>query len=121
MVQLYNDDCMKVMTTLKDKSIDMVCTDIPYAECDKDSNGLRTIDKQKANTLTFDLHSFLKEVDRICRGVVVIFCGMEQFSPIFQFFNMGGQYQVYRMEKAKPLPDERGTRLSFRCRTMCMA
>ena len=30
MIDLYNDDCLKVLPTLKEKSIDFVLTDIPY-------------------------------------------------------------------------------------------
>ncbi len=30
MIDLYNDDCLKVLPTLKEKSIDFVLTDLPY-------------------------------------------------------------------------------------------
>lgn len=30
MIELYNDDCMKVLKTMKDQSVDLVVTDCPY-------------------------------------------------------------------------------------------
>ena len=65
MSKIYNADCIKFMQSMFDNSVDMVLTDIPYGECDKKSSGLRTLDKGIANELTFDLQTFLKEVDRV--------------------------------------------------------
>ena len=93
MIDLRQGDCMIHMKSLEDKSIDMICTDIPYGECNKKSHMKgQNLDKGKANTTTFELTPFLKECRRICRGTVVIFCGLEQFSAIFSFMNtqMGG-------------------------------
>lgn len=30
MIQLYNDDCLNVMKSMQSKSVDLICTDIPY-------------------------------------------------------------------------------------------
>lgn len=30
MIQLYNDDCLKIMPTIPDKSIDLILCDLPY-------------------------------------------------------------------------------------------
>lgn len=27
---LYNDDCLKILPTIESKSIDMICSDLPY-------------------------------------------------------------------------------------------
>ena len=29
-IKLYNDDCINVLKNTKDKTIDLICTDIPY-------------------------------------------------------------------------------------------
>lgn len=29
-IKLYNDDCINVLKNIKDKTIDLICTDIPY-------------------------------------------------------------------------------------------
>lgn len=86
MSKIYNADCIKFMQSMFDNSVDLTLTDIPYGECGKKSAGLRTLDKGIANELTFDLQTFLKEVDRVTSGTIIIFCGMEQYSEIFSYF-----------------------------------
>lgn len=50
-------------------------------------NGLRKIDKGKADILTFDIQTFLNELYRVTSGTIIIFCGMNQLSEIFNYFN----------------------------------
>ena len=38
---LYNDDCMNIFALLEDKTVDMICTDIPYGECKKERNSFQ--------------------------------------------------------------------------------
>lgn len=106
MIDLRQGDCMIHMKSLGDKSIDMICTDIPYDGVNKNSHGLRVIDKGKADAITFDLNTFLKECIRVCRGVVCIFCGHGQFSQIFTFFDRlgGGCTRPIVWEKTNPSP-----------------
>ena len=59
---------------------------IPYAEVNRESNGLRKLDKSTADEQTFDLNDFLTEVYRVTEGTIIIFCGMNQFSTIREFF-----------------------------------
>ncbi len=84
---LYNMDCMLGMKQMGDNSVNMALTDIPYGEVNRDSNGLRTLDKENADIMTFDLQEFLKELYRITKGTVIIFCGKEQISEIHKFFS----------------------------------
>lgn len=79
-------DCIEVMKSMKNDSVDFTLTDIPYDEVNRKSNGLRDLDKQKADVLTFDLNVFLNEVYRITKNSICIFCGREQFSEIYSFF-----------------------------------
>jgi len=72
---------------LDDNSVDLTLTDIPYGEVNRDSNGLRTLDKEEADTMTFDLQDFLPEVYRVTKGTIIIFCGKEQLSEIHKFFS----------------------------------
>lgn len=76
-------DCMKFMAEMPDKCVDTTLTDIPYDECDKKSNGLRQLDKEYANTCNFDVVAFAKEVKRVTKGSIYIFCGIEQISDLF--------------------------------------
>ena len=43
--KFLNKDCMEVMLKMPDKSINLSLTDIPYNAVNRDSNGLRNLDK----------------------------------------------------------------------------
>lgn len=106
MASLFRDDCMLFMRNLCDSSIDMVLTDIPYDGVNRVSNGLRNLDKGKADEMTFDLKEFLVEVDRVCKGTIIIFCAKNQLSDIFTYFenNKGGTVRQLVWEKSNPSP-----------------
>ena len=81
--KIFNDDCMNVMKGMPDSCIDFVRTDIPYGEVNRESNGLRNLDKADADVMTFDLHAFLHEILRVTKNSLCIFCGRGQFSDIY--------------------------------------
>lgn len=87
MYKLLHGDCLVLMKNIPDNSIDLVLTDIPYGEVNRESNGLRKLDKENADILTFDLQQFLDEIYRICKGTIIIFCGQGQFSSIQIYFD----------------------------------
>jgi DNA modification methylase len=84
---LINEDCIKVMRSLDNDIINLTLTDIPYDNVNRSSNGLRNLDKGNADILTFNLKSFLDELYRITKGTIIIFCGMNQVSEIFNYFD----------------------------------
>ena len=45
--KIYNEDCIKGMTQMENDSVDFTLTDIPYDVVNRDSNGLRNLDKEK--------------------------------------------------------------------------
>jgi site-specific DNA-methyltransferase (adenine-specific) len=105
--KIYNTDCMgkNGMCLIPDKSVNMVLTDIPYEKVNKKSNGLRKIDKENANIITFNLHNFLKEVNRVSKGSILIFCGHEQYSTIYDYFsNQKGTTRGVCWHKTNPSP-----------------
>ena len=109
MIKIKQGDCLDLMQNLKTNSIDMVLTDIPYDMVNRPSNGLRVLDKGNADILTFDLEKFLVEVDRICKGTIVIFCGVNQVSDIYIYFakkqaNGKGTVRQLIWEKTNPSP-----------------
>lgn len=65
---------------------DLTLTDIPYGEVNRDSNGLRNLNKKTADILTFNLTTFLEELFRVTKSTIIIFCGKEQLSEIHKFF-----------------------------------
>ena len=84
---IHNDDCMNYMKTMSNECVDLTLTDIPYGEVNRDSNGLRTLNKEAADVITFDIQEFLTEVYRVTKGTIIIFCGKEQLSEIHKFFS----------------------------------
>lgn len=105
MDKIFNTDCMDYMDKMEDISVDFTLTDIPYDAVNRQSNGLRNLDKCKADILTFDLNSFLENVYRVTKNSIVIFCGKEQFSTIYAFFaNKKGTVRPIIWEKSNPSP-----------------
>lgn len=84
---INNDDCMDYMKYMRDDCVDLTLTDIPYSAVNRDSNGLRNLNKEDADVITFDLQEFLSEVYRVTSGTVIIFCSKEQISEIYAFFD----------------------------------
>jgi site-specific DNA-methyltransferase (adenine-specific) len=98
-------DCLEVMKDIPDKSVNMILTDIPYAEVNRTSNGLRNLDKGDADILTFDLDIFIKECNRICSGSIYIFCGWSQLGKIKSYFMDNSlSTRVIIWEKSNPSP-----------------
>jgi site-specific DNA-methyltransferase (adenine-specific) len=85
---LIHNDCIQVMNKLEDSCVNLTLTDIPYDNVNRKSNGLRELDKGNADILTFDLEKFLDEVYRVTNGTIIIFCGMNQVSSIFNYFDI---------------------------------
>lgn len=103
--KIYNTDCIKGMSELSDNSVDTVLTDIPYNVVNRDSNGLRNLDKGKADVLEIDLNELLDELYRVSSGQIIIFCGKEQFSEIFAYFaSKKGTTRMLIWEKTNPSP-----------------
>lgn len=106
-VCIKNSDCMTILPTMPDCSVDFTLTDIPYNEVNRSDNGLRKLNKEQADTLTFNLHNFLKEILRVTKNNICIFCGREQFSEIYSFFASvkgGGTVRPIVWEKSNPSP-----------------
>lgn len=98
-------DCLEVMQRIEDKSIDMILTDIPYGEVNRSSNGLRNLDKGIADVCNIDLDLMLKEFDRLVKGSVYIFCGIEQVSLLRKgLVNLGFSTRLVIWEKTNPSP-----------------
>lgn len=105
-VSIKHNDCMKVLPTMANDSVDFTLTDIPYDEVNRADNGLRKLDKENADILTFDLHTFLQEIYRVTKNNICIFCGREQFSEIYKFFTSlgGGTCRPIVWQKSNPSP-----------------
>ena len=109
MIKLLQGDCMELMNNIPNESIDLVLTDIPYNVVNREDNGLRKLDKENADILTFDLINFLEQLYDKAKSTIIIFCGKEQVSTIHSFFNnkqKKGKGTVRQLiwEKSNPSP-----------------
>ena len=109
MIKLLQGDCMELMNNIPNESIDLVLTDIPYNEVNRKDNGLRKLDKENADILTFDLIDFLEQLYDKTKSTIIIFCGKEQVSIIHSYFNdkqKKGKGTVRQLiwEKSNPSP-----------------
>lgn len=103
--EVWDKDCLDAFKALPDLSVDLILTDIPYGEVNRESNGLRNLNKGIADTMLFDLGRFLSECCRVCRGSIYIFCGTEQVSFIRQLFVSEGVSSRHCVwEKTNPSP-----------------
>lgn len=103
--KIIHTDCIKLMSDMESDCVDFTLTDIPYNAVNRKSNGLRKLDKDKADLLTFELSIFLNNVYRVTKNSLVIFCGKEQFSEIYAFFNnKRGTVRPIIWEKTNPSP-----------------
>ena len=109
MNEIFNIDCMQFMETVDNNSYHLTLTDIPYNIVNRDSNGLRVLDKKSADIMLFDLHEFLDHIYRITSGTIIIFCSKEQLSDIHAYFhdkqtkNLGTVRQLI-WQKSNPSP-----------------
>lgn len=107
--KIYHGDCMTYMPQLEKNSVNLTLTDIPYGEVNRSSNGLRNLNKENADIVTFDLEDFLAEVYRVTSSTIIIFCGKEQLSKIHEFFaekqeKHKGTVRQLIWKKANPSP-----------------
>ena len=105
--KVYNMDCLDLMLKMERQGIiaDCLLTDIPYGKVNRDSNGLRNLDKKKADNVLFNIQEFLSLTDRVVKGSFIIFCGTEQVSEIRKFYaNKGYSTRLLIWQKTNPSP-----------------
>ena len=84
MIDLRCGDCLELMKDIPKQR--MLLTDIPYEEVNRKDNGLRNLNKEKADIKTFEIKDFLNIIyDKA--DIFIIFCGQNQISEIFNYFN----------------------------------
>lgn len=103
--RLYNEDCLEGMKSIPEKSVNITLTDIPYGVVNRESNGLRNLDKENADVFNIDMDELLSEIYRVTEGQIIIFCAKEQFSEIYKFFaNKKGTTRSIVWQKTNPSP-----------------
>ncbi len=110
-VQLMQGDCLELMKSIPDGSVDMVLCDLPYGEVSQKSSGLRLLDRGNADACDMDLESVADELNRLCTGSIYAFCGTEQISFLVKYFKKHKMTtRVCAWKKTNPSPMN-GTRL----------
>jgi site-specific DNA-methyltransferase (adenine-specific) len=79
---LYCADCMDILPQLPEGCVDLVLTDIPYGQVNRESNGLRIFDKGDADICNIELPFVIHNSSRVASGSIYIFCGTEQVSEL---------------------------------------
>ena len=105
MIDLLHGNCLELMASIPDGSVDMILADIPYNEVNRKSGGLRNLNKGVADVLTFSLADAVRECVRLATGSVYIFCGMEQVSELrAHMVKSGLSTRLGIWEKTNPSP-----------------
>ena len=107
---IFNTNCMELMSSIKQGGVfDVTLTDIPYDMVNRADNELRNLNKDKADIITFNLNDFLDEIYRLTSGSIIIFCGVNQVSQIYNYFadkqnNKQGTTRQLIWKKTNPSP-----------------
>ena len=105
MIQLLQGDCLEHLKKIPTDGVQLVLTDIPYGEVNRSSGGLRNLNKQEADIVTFELSDLVKQITRITKGSCYVFCGIEQVSELKRLFVAGGMsVRLGIWEKTNPSP-----------------
>ena len=103
--KIYNEDCLVGMKKIPREGVNCIITDIPYNECNRQSNGLRKLDKDKADVGDFDIIDLTKNLCDKTKGSIYMFCGINQVSTIRQtMMNEGLSTRIIVWEKTNPSP-----------------
>lgn len=110
-ITLWLGDCIELMGSIPDDSLDLILCDLPYGEVSQKSSGLRKLDRGNADRCEMDLFEVANHFNRICTGSIYAFCGTEQISTLVSHFRgFGLTTRVGVWEKTNPSPMN-GTRL----------
>ena len=88
---LFNDDCLNVMKSIADNSVDMVLCDLPYGttKCPWD--------------VVIPFEDLWKEYNRVCKpNAAIVLFGQEPFSSMLRMSNLKDYKYDLSWEKEAP-------------------
>jgi len=98
---LYLGDCLEILPTLP--KVDAVITDIPYGKVNRESSGLRVLDKGAADVETCSIDDVLGVLS--LGDSVYVWCGTEQVSGLRAgLVDVGYSTRLCIWEKSNPSP-----------------
>ena len=89
-VRLYLGDCRDFMRELPDGSFDTIITDPPYNAINRESSGLRCLDKGEADSQPVDIDVISQELIRLASGSIYVWCSDEQYTAWTMAFKEAG-------------------------------
>ena len=111
MYQLFNDDCMNILSQLEDKSIDLVIIDPPYSIATSGGGGSFGTDKRSYHKSIQELSYGIKNcvLEELCRVMkkinIYIWCNKEQLKQYMDFFiEKGCKAELLTWHKTNPVP-----------------
>jgi DNA modification methylase len=122
-ITIYNDDCLKVLKTIPDRSVDLIITDPPY-ELENHGGGKSQLAKRNLCRDTdnfvgfmsngFNMDAVFNQFIRVCKiPNMYIFCSNSQISKIMSFFEQRDiPTTLLVWNKTNPIPFCNGKYLS---------
>lgn len=89
-VTIYHARCEDVLPDLIGVGIEAIVTDPPYNAINRETGGLRRLDKGRADSEPVDIDALAPLFARIARGTVYVWCAQEQLSRWLSAFQREG-------------------------------
>ena len=103
--QVIAGDCLEVMRQLPDGCVDAVVTDPPYNAINRETAGLRSLDKGAADSAPIDIPALAAEFWRVGSGSFYVWCSGEQLSAwLLAFRALGATTRHCAWWKTNPSP-----------------
>lgn len=103
--QVIEGDCLDVMLALPDGCVDAVVTDPPYNAINRETGGLRLLDKGVADSAPIDIPALAAEFWRVGRESFYVWCSDEQYTDwTMAFKSLGATTRKCAWWKSNPSP-----------------
>lgn len=104
-VQLHLGDCIEFMRGMPAGSFQLIIADPPYNAINRETNGLRDIDKGDADDTPVDIMEVSSELIRVAKGSIYVWCSDEQYTDwTMAFKNAGLSTRKCAWRKTNPSP-----------------
>jgi len=102
--RIHHGDGVEFMKNQDDNTCKSVMTDIPYGVVNREDNGLRSLDKDDADEMTFDIDTAIREMKRISTDSIYIFCAQQQSSYVMrQLEELSTRLLIWKKTNPSPM------------------